>query len=222
MKSFFLTSIITGLFLSLTLTTNAEVINGNGSVSSYNYEVPSYTKLKVEGNFDVYLSFGTQPSVTVKTDDNLQDAVLIDSDGTTLFIRTKENMGETTQLAIYITVNTLDQMAFKDVISINSTEALWFNSLNLNLNTFGSTKLQLACKNLNATIEGAGDLYLTGTVEHLNITNNGMGNLYTSDLSTRKVTMNQRGNKSIEMKMVNEKALEVKMLPVSESMYPKA
>lgn len=216
------TSLVFGLIMSFTMSANAEIINGNGSINSKNYETATYKQLIVDGNFDVYLSYGTQASVTVMTDENLQNSVLIDNDGTTLFIRTKENVGTASIMTLYITVNSLEQMGFKDVVSINSTEALWFNSLKLNLNTFGTTKLQLACKTLDATIDGAGDLQLTGSVENLSVQNNGMGSLFINDLQTERVVLNQKGVRTIEMKMTNDKASEVKMIPVGLKSFPKA
>jgi len=216
------TSLVFGLIMSFTMSANAEIINGNGSINSKNYETATYKQLIVDGNFDVYLSYGTQASVTVMTDENLQNSVLIDNDGTTLFIRTKENVGTASIMTLYITVNSLEQMGFKDVVSINSTEALWFNSLKLNLNTFGTTKLQLACKTLDATIDGAGDLQLTGSVEILSVQNNGMGSLFINDLQTERVVLNQKGVRTIEMKMTNDKASEVKMIPVGLKSFPKA
>jgi len=222
MKNSIFTLFLFGLMMSISSMMNAEIINGNGSLNSMNYEIASYKQLRVDGNFDVYLSYGTQPSVTVMTDENLQDAVLIDNDGTTLYIRTKENIGSSSKMALYITVNSLEHMGFKDVLSINSTEALWFHTLKLTLNTFGTTKLQLACKTLDATIEGAGDLHLSGTIEDLRINNSGMGALITNDLQTEKVTINQTGTRSIEMKMTKERSTEMKMIPFGPSNYPKA
>jgi hypothetical protein len=223
MKTFALKSTLLGLILSFSVVAQAAIVHGNGTITAYKYEVPTYSQLYVDGNFDVILAYGTHASVTVTTDENLQDAVLIDNDGTTLYIRTKENTGNATQMKLYITVNNLQQMGFKDVTSVTSSGVLWFKSLDLMVNTLGSTKLQLVANKLNATIEGAGDLYLSGTVDEVIINNNGLGSVYTEDLSNGKLTLNHKGNRSVEMKVINDKQVEMKMLPVTpQEKFPKA
>jgi hypothetical protein len=210
------------MMMSLSFVARAEFINGNGLLSSQTHETVDFKSLIVDGQFEVYLTYGLQPSVTIMTDENLQDAVLMDNDGTTLFIRTKENIGETSKLSVYITVSNVQQMGFKDVISVQSTNALWFNHLTLNLNMLGNTKLQLACKTLDANLEGAGDLYLSGRIEEMNVNQKGLGSLFTHDLQVEKVNMTHRGSRNFEMRMIHDKASEVKLIPMAGGNTPKA
>ena len=221
MKTLVFKSFILGLFLTINTAMSAEIINGNGVVSTYTYEVPTFSKLMVDGNFDIVLSYGIQTNVTVKTDENLQNEVLIDTDGTTLFVRTKESVGNASAMTLYITVGNLNEMGFKDVLSVKTSDALWFTNLDLKLNTLGKTSIQLAAQKLNATIEGAGDLHLSGMVEELNVNNQGVGSLFTSDLRAKKMTIQSKSNRNIEIKAQEEKT-EIKSLPVSTPVFPKA
>jgi hypothetical protein len=221
MKTLVFKSLVLVFFLTINSAISAEIINGNGVVSTYTYEVPTFSKLMVDGNFDVVLTYGIQTSVTVKTDENLQKEVLIDTDGTTLFVRTKESVGNASAMTLYITVGNLRQIGFKDVLSVKTSEALWFTNLDLTLNTLGNTSIHLAAQKLNATIEGAGDLHLSGMVDELNVDNQGVGSLYTTDLRTKKMTIQSKSNRNIEIKALEEKT-EIKSLPVNTPVFPKA
>lgn len=216
-------ALILGL-IAFTLPVSATV-DGSGAVTRHTFLVNNAVKsLVVEGEFDVYLNFGSEASVTVETDENLQGQILIDDDGHTLFIRMKEHTGKSSKMNLYVTINQLEQMGFKDVVTVKSSNFLWFNQLNLTLNTIGKTDLQLAANALNVQIEGAGDLHLAGNVRELNIRNTGLGNVITKDLATEKLTIHQEKNRNVELRLGKKELMEVKVQPASaaESTSPKA
>jgi hypothetical protein len=189
----------------------AEIVNGTGNVTLHTYSINTVKKLIVEGNFDVILTYGTQSALSVETDSNLQENILVNDENGVLHIRIKENTGKSTKMNLYLTINQLESMGFQDVSSVKTTNFLWFNNIDLTLNTIGKTDLKLAANKMSIQLEGAGDLHLSGNVHELKIINSGLGTIVTRDLVSENLTIVQPKNRNVELKMGKQESLEVKM-----------
>lgn len=189
----------------------AEIVNGTGVVTRTSYTVESVKNLVVEGNFDVILTYGNESALTIETDSNLQGNVLVNDENGVLHIRIKENTGKSTKMNLYLTINQMESMGFQDVASIKATNFLWFNNLDLTLNTIGKTDLKLAANKMSIQLEGAGDLHLSGNVNELKINNSGLGTIITKDLVSENVTIVQPKNRNVELKVGKQESLEVRM-----------
>lgn len=189
----------------------AEIVNGTGNVTKHNYKVNTVKNLVVEGNFDVILTYGTTSALSVETDSNLQENILVSDNNGVLHVRVKENTGTSTKMNLYLTINQLESMGFKDVSSINTTNFLWFNHIDMTLNTIGKTDLKLAANKMSIQLEGAGDLHLSGNVHELKINNSGLGTIVTKDLASENLTIVQPKNRNVELKIGKQETMEVKM-----------
>lgn len=189
----------------------AEIVNGTGNVTTHTYNVNTVKNLIVEGNFDVILTYGTKSALAVETDSNLQENILVSDNNGVLHIRVKENTGKSTKMNLYLTINQLESMGFQDVASIKTTNFLWFNHIDLTLNTIGKTDLKLAANKMSIQLEGAGDLHLSGNVHELKINNSGLGTIVTKDLISENLTIVQPKNRNVELKIGKQETMEVKM-----------
>jgi hypothetical protein len=223
MRNLLIKTVLVAITFVYAVQGNAAVINGSGMISTVSYDVPEYKQLVVDGKFDVVLNYGLETGVSVKTDENLQHLILIDASDNTLYIRTKEDIGDASELTLYVTVSSLEQMGFNNVLSIHSEEAIWFNNLELVLNTIGTSKLHFAGNELSVIMEGSGDLELTGRVNSVNIDNKGIGAIMTGKLSSSKLTVTTTERSKIQMQMTAEKEKSFKTLStVKPVAHPKA
>jgi hypothetical protein len=213
--TFFLILMLSGLNVSATSVTPIS------SITTQKYEVTSFDKLVIDGNFEVHLFYGLHAAVTVTTDENIQANVLIDNDANTLYIRTKENGDTDTKIILNVTVNNLEKMSFKDVYLVKSVNFLWFNNLIVDINTHGKAEFNLTAKRLSINMEGAGDIYLSGQIDELSIKNSGIGAFYTDDVKVETLNVQQTTNQNIELKLSNKKGIEVKPAQYNKT-YPKA
>lgn len=62
-------------------------MTGSGNVIHHNIEVDDFTKVDVQGNFDVDIQQGTGFNVTISTDDNLISRILVSLENETLNVR---------------------------------------------------------------------------------------------------------------------------------------
>ena len=223
MKSLLMKAVLVIALVSSAVMINAESIKGSGLVNTTSYEVSAYKQLIVDGNFDVVLNYGTKTEVSIKTDENLQNMILIDASNDALYIRTKENMGSASELTLYITVTNLEQMGFNNVLSVSTENPIWFDNLDVNLNAIGASRLHFAGNKVNISMEGSGDLELAGRVNEVNINNDGIGAIKTGSLSANVFSVKTSKKSEIQMMMTAEKEKSFKTLStVKRNSHPKA
>jgi hypothetical protein len=213
--------------LIVMMLTIATMVSATASISPLNkvttvtYKTEEFKNLVIDGAFEVNLYYGLHAEVSITTEQSAQEKVLIDNDGNTLFIRTKEDKQDYSKIILNVTVNNLEQMNFKDVTLIKSINFLWFNNVNIDINTHGKAEFNMTAKKLNINLEGAGDVYLSGQIDELNIQNHGIGSFYTEELKSEKLNIKQSSKQNMELRLSNKNIYEVKPAH-SKTINPKA
>lgn len=89
-------SLTTALFFVVSLQMNAQdnksvSIVGSGNVITKTVTTQPYKKINVSGSMDVYLEKGTEGTISVTAEDNVQERIVVESNGETLTITMKNN-----------------------------------------------------------------------------------------------------------------------------------
>lgn len=82
------------IFANLQLTAqknNSNSIIGSGNIITRTVNTKPYKIIKVTSSMEVYLEKGNEGNITVTAEDNVQDRIVVVSDGTTLTISMKNN-----------------------------------------------------------------------------------------------------------------------------------
>lgn len=191
--------ILLGLsFLLLTSTTifSQLRLKGNKIVTTQNREVSNFNIIEVSADVDVYLSQGNQNTVSVETDENLQNAVSILVDNNTLRINFSDKISKSKKMNVHVTVTEDLQIisAYKNAniyadtrlilrkLTINAFENADFkvkiDADDFYINGFKNTNLNfdVFSKNMEAKINDACKLKLAGEIDSLKteIKNNGI------------------------------------------------
>ena len=182
----------TALFFLLIFTfqLNAqEKLKGNRIVVTEDRFIYNFNKVEVNDNIDVVINQGTEPSVTVETDENLQFAVITEVIDSTLVIKLSEKISRKKELLAHITVNQF----FKELITKDKSDVKTLSNL------------QLRSFTLNAEGDSKVSLTLGTTAFYLNNLESANVNL---NISSEEVYL--RGNKSGKAKIkADTKYLEI-------------
>lgn len=161
---------------------------GNGVASTSSKLLYDFESLEVEGPFQVYLTYGSVAEVTIEADQNLISSIDICQKENKLVVRADERIQANSILVLYITVQNLTEMEFKNVFSVEATNTLWSNELTVNMETMGNTILDLICNKLFVELSGAGNLELSGEVNEVSVVNKGIGTIKTRNLKTNNIS----------------------------------
>jgi hypothetical protein len=156
---------------------------GSGVVKQESRDVSGYTKIRLDTNGDIQLEQGSIEGLTVEAEDNVLPRLKSEvKDGTLVLSLANAFPG-----MIYPTKPVVFKVRVKDLsdITINGsgsvkTTRLQASSLNLDIIGSGKVNMDVFVDRINSTINGNGDLTISGNSNSQTITINGSGK-YVSD-----------------------------------------
>jgi len=176
-------------------------IKGSGLKVEKARALGAFSKLRIDGPFDVRLAQAGSDQATVVADDNIEPLVETVVEGDTLVVRMKREAGFTTRSAPVLRVDARALQA----IAINGSgdlSAERFKADSLSLSIVGSGDVHFGVvelKDLNVSISGSGDVRLAGRADQQSWSVSGSGDVDARALVGRaaKVNINGSGDVSI-------------------------
>lgn len=166
MKSFILTCLI----LSVSLTTFAQKptkVQLSEQLTTEKHQVSNFTGIDISSDFKAYVTFGSETSLEIKSNENMHAHIVVKQKDDMLVITEKDNLwlkGDQT-LEAHITVPTLDYIKGSEDAIIVLKNELVANSLKLVLDEDSTIEGELTLKTLDidldedsyATVSGRAD-----------------------------------------------------------------
>jgi Putative auto-transporter adhesin, head GIN domain len=158
---------------------NAQVNDGNGgNVVSREVSVGDFSAIDLSGVMNVYLSKGDKVAVRVEADEKVQDKIVVETNGNTLFVKTKKgNISKVKKMNVYITFVNLSEIHNKLVGNLKSNDIISEKDLRYRSSAVGNTILQLDIQNLNVEISAVGNTEFTGKAANCDLDNSSIGNV---------------------------------------------
>ena len=171
-------------------------VKGNGNVTTKTHNTSDYNEIKVVGFMDVKLESGTEGSITVTTDENIQEYIIIESKNGTLTIKVKNKVNIQTKKGVHITV------PFKDLNKVSLTgsgDVLTSSKINsasfeVELTGSGDVILDVDATTIDAKITGSGDLKLKGNATDLEVKVTGSGDFSGKSLTSQNTQVYVSGS----------------------------
>lgn len=202
--------LLAGSFLTARAFMHFGRLKGDGHVIKQEREIKPFTSLVLDGVFDAEIVQGDKEEVSVETDENLQEVIVVENQGDKLVLKMKDkiNMEKATKSVVYITLKNIDDLTVKGVGNVKSFNTLKLNSLKLTVKGVGDVNLGLACNNLDAKVSSVGNTSLAGNTGETQIVNSGVGSLHAFDLVARQLNLRNSGVGSAEVNATDEIQIE--------------
>ncbi len=171
-------------------------ITGSGNMIEKTVTTKPYRSIKVSGSMDVYLQKGTEGTISVLAEDNVQDSIVVESDGTTLTISMKNNtsLRNTKKIKITVPFEDISEISLYGSGSIEGKAMLKTDKLTLNLNGSGDIEIAVATNSLEATIRGSGDIEILGNATDVAISTTGSGDFEGRELISENAEVSITGS----------------------------
>ena len=171
-------------------------IVGSGNVTTQSVKTGNYDAIKVVGSMDVHLMKGSEGNISVTTDDNLHEYLVIEVEGNELVIKTEKNYNLHTRKGIHVTVPFQDLSEVKLVGSgdIDTKDPTSANEFEVTLTGSGDIELLLNVNSVESTITGSGDVTLKGTANNLEVNVTGSGDFSGFDLEANNTDVQVSGS----------------------------
>ena len=159
-------------------------IRGNGMEASEGRITPDFNQVKSEGAFDVHITSGDEPDVTVNAESNILPYIETDVRNHTLriYIRGVHNVKNQLPMNVYITVPDLEGITQSGSGTVTSG---FFTSDRFTVTLSGSGNIETAVDagTVDALISGSGDLVISGAANDAGFTISGSGKIDAANLT---------------------------------------
>jgi len=176
------------------------MVRGSGNVVARDVAVSSFSRLQVASAFEVTVSVGSQPSLTLRIDDNLDRHVDVGVDGDTLHIglRRGTSVSDAT-LQAAVTAPSLAQVQGSGSSRIRLRDQLTGDDLRLELS--GASRLDGAAelRSMTAALSGASELTLSGRAGSVSANASGASRLALEQLQVDGLDVGLSGASNAEV-----------------------
>ena len=181
-------------------------VTGNGNVTTKTVNTQDYDGVKLVGSMDVHFEKGSEGNISVTTDENLQEYIIIEVKDNNLIIKTKKHVSLKTKKGIHITVPFQDISDISLVGSgdIDTKDTIKANDLELSITGSGDINLDVDAKDLEVKIVGSGDIVLEGNTSSLELKISGSGDFNGSNLASNNTEVYVSGSGDARVNAKND------------------
>jgi len=172
-----------------------KTVKGNGNVTTESRTVKPFKKLEINGIFDVIITQGDVETVSVETDENLQEFIVIEQDGDELSLNTScnVNLKKSTKMNVYVTVKNMTHLSSNGIGDVRTENQLKGKKLSVDISGVGDVELNMNYGSLEFDYQGVGDITLKGEATKVEMDCTGVGNVNAYELNAKEVSLNQSG-----------------------------
>lgn len=191
-------SAATSLVLLAILVSGCSVVRGSGDLITIEVPIDDFSRLAASHSFEVNVTVGDEPSLTLRVDDNLESSLDVGVTDDTLRIGLKpRTTASNATLEADVTVTSLDAIEGSGAVNVH-LGTLAGSTLDLQLS--GASELDGAVdfESMTGEISGASNVSLSGRIATLDIEASGASDLSLLDLEVDEFIVSLSGASSAE------------------------
>lgn len=181
------------LLLCIAMTSCDFGVIGNGNVEERTENIDKFSRLYIEGNFDVYLTQDSKATLRIEADENLQDIIHVHQDGDRLTIESEENILRAKKKSLHISYPDLAKLVLTGAIDVYSKNPIEVRSLTIICSGAINMNLDILTDKLRLDISGAANCNLEGVADEVILELSGAGNFNAIDLKTKSMSIDLSG-----------------------------
>lgn len=199
------------LSFALLFTTNSlmaqKKVRGEGPVVSQDRNTGTFSSIHTHGAFNVTITDASTRSVKVEAQQNLQEYILVETEGSELHIRNKKgyDIHSDKEIEVVISAPELKGIYLSGSGNVKSTNTLHGSeSFEAKSAGSGNMNLDVETSDLKTSIAGSGNIMLKGKTKDLDGSIAGSGNIKAKDLQASNTSIKISGSGNAEV-VANEK-----------------
>lgn len=175
-----------------------EKVKGNGDMTSKNVSTEPYDKVSIAGSFQVFLTEGSEGSISIDAESNLMEHIEIEAKNGKLKIETEKGYdlrpSSGKQIVIRVPVEEISEVSLAGSGDVVTEKVIKGDHLEFNLAGSGDMNIKADGKKVTANLAGSGDLNLEGAAEWLDCNIAGSGDIDAYNLKSTDVEANIAGS----------------------------
>ena len=181
---------------------NAKKIKGEGAAITQDRNGGNFNEIHTHGSFNVEITDAATNSVKVEAQQNLQEYIEIENNGSELHIRNKKGyeLRPDKEIVIHISAPALKGIFLSGSGNIKSTNQLkGSDKFDLKSSGSGNISLDIETSSMDASISGSGNITLKGKTNDLDGKIAGSGNIKAKEMQSANTSVKISGSGSAEV-----------------------
>jgi len=185
---------VLGILILPILTSCTTNLNQNSSsYSERKIEEGSFTRIKLQGGYNVKLVQGSKPSVILKTADDLIDKIKIEIKDQELSVETKvKNIG-TDEVLLTITAENFEDIKIEGGVYLTTNGYIEVKNFNLNVEGGANIDMQIKADTFKTKASGGVNMEFEGTAGQFTAISEGAANIDADHLEAQHVVCSVSG-----------------------------
>ena len=184
-------------------------IKGDGNVIKQERSISSFDGIDVGGAFKVFLTQGETEKLVIEADENLMDIIETEVRGSTLKIKTSDDINGSTKLNIYITFKDLKKLDVSGACDLIGENKFKLGDLDLDCSGASEMELKLSAGNITLDCSGASSAELFGSAQSVDLDLSGASKLDAIDLEVAVYNADVSGASGGKIFVTEELSVEV-------------
>lgn len=162
-------------------------VRGNHKVVTEERKAGNFTGIKVSSGIDVILKQGNNESISVETDENLQEYIITEVKGGVLNVYVDNvNIRDAERMKAYVTMKEINSVRTNSAGDVVGETPIKTEKLELSATSAGNIRLEVTAKEINLDISSSGDITVSGKTDFLKSNLSSAGDLNAFDLEARE------------------------------------
>ncbi len=179
------------LLMGFSITLSAQYY-GNGNLAERTYNLSTFNKIAVSGNFQLVFVPSAEQTVTIETDDNLFEHIEVKVENNTLNLTTS-HIRKPTRMIATVTVPELTEIEASGASKVDIPETYEADQLKIIVSGASTMIARLKVQELASEVSGAGRLTLSGSANNHKSKLSGAARLIATDFKTNTSNINASG-----------------------------
>jgi len=172
---------------------------GEGNTVTQELYISDFTGVKLEIAADIYITQGSEFSVTATGQQNIINKLDRDVDNEVWEVEFDDCAKNYNNLTIHITMPVIDYLAISGSGTIYGQNAFDVNDIDLKISGSGDMDLELNAAKIDANISGSGKMKLYGEADNAEFSISGSGDYKAFELLTNRTEVNISGSGDAEV-----------------------
>ncbi len=171
-------------------------VSGNGNITSQSRNAGNYKNIDVSGNIDLVVKQENANAIKVQTDDNLQEYIVVETDGSTLRIHPKDgfNIDPSKDIKVFVSAPSFNSFEASGACDITSDgQVTADNMMSFNLSGACGINVDVKCQKVKVECSGSSDVNLKGQTKDFDVSGSGSSDVKAFDLMAENVKIDISG-----------------------------
>ena len=162
-----------------------DTITGDGNTVTQTRDLQEFSGIKVGSGIDVFVTQGETQKVEVEADENLQEWIRTEVEGSVLHIYVEKSIRMAKSKKVSISCKAIDRLDISSAAEVTGLSRFKTDKLDIDLSSAGKLKFEVEAGEIRLSASSAAKGYLKGTAQKITADLSSAGEMAAFDLETK-------------------------------------